>query len=180
MRLYFNDDVNEDLSSILVFLEGIGFNDSQKRMAIDISKIRSILNGVRQDFPHKDGMSKASIFKKVANFIVYFVSERPIQSDITGIIKMPSEIAEIPNHINTLMAVFIAIAALHEAIIHGENGEEKKLINKIKLSKHSFVDIIDALSSSTPNTHFKLVSVLLEQLTYKSNPECQYDPVHEW
>jgi hypothetical protein len=48
MRIHFNDDVNEDIVSILAFLDGLGFNEAQQRMAIDISKIRSILNGVRQ------------------------------------------------------------------------------------------------------------------------------------
>jgi hypothetical protein len=179
MRIHFNDDVNEDIVSILAFLDGLGFNEAQQRMAIDISKIRSILNGVRQDFPHKDGLQNASIFKKVANFVVYFISERPIQSDVPSI-DLPEEISSIPNHVNTLVALFIAIAALHEATIHGMDGEEKQLKNKIELSKHSFIDLVEALSSATPNTHFKLVSVLFEQLAYKSNPECQYQPVHQW
>lgn len=179
MRLHFNDDVNEDMFSILAFLNGIGFNDANQNMSIDISKIRSILNGVRQDFPHKDGLQKASIFKKVANFVVYFISERPIQSDIPSI-KLPPEISSIPNHVNTLIALFIAIAALHEATIHSDGGDEKLLTNKIQLSTHSFIDLVEALSSAAPNTHFKLVSVLLEQLAYKSNPECQYQPVFAW
>jgi hypothetical protein len=175
MRLYFNDDVDSDLAAIFVFLEGIGFNDSRKKMAIDVVKIRSILNGIRQDFPHKDGVEKASIFKKVAAFMVYFIAEKPIQSDITGIPNIPEEISRIPNHINTLIALFIAFAALHGASIHYEDGSEKTLSNKIKLSKHSFVDLIDALSSSSPVAHFKIASVFLEQLAYKSNPDCQYE-----
>lgn len=179
MRLCFNDDVNDDLTTLLAFLEGIGFNNSNKKMSIDIPKIRSILNGVRQDFPHKDGMENASIFKKVATFMVYFISEKPIQSDIAGIPNMPSDISKIPNHINTLIGILIALAALHEAVIH-RDGKEMKLVNKVQLSTHSFVDLVDALSNSTPNTHFKMASVFLEQLAYKSNPDCQYTPIHEW
>ncbi len=174
MRICFNDDVDDDLATILAFLEGIGFNTSIKKMSIDILKIRSILNGIRQDFPHKDGIEKASIFKKVATFMVYFISEKPIQSDIASIPNMPTEISAITNHINTLIAVLIAFSALHEATIHGADGTEKKLINRLQLSKHSLIDIIESLSNAAPNTHFKMASVLLEQIAYKTNPECQY------
>lgn len=180
MRLYFNENVNDDLTCILAFLEGVGFNDSNKRMAIDISKLRSILNGIRQDFPHKDGIDKASIFKKVATFMVYFISDKPIQSDIAGLQNIPEDISVFPNHINTLVAIFIAFEALHGALIHCTNGTEKKLDHKIEISKHSFVDLVDALSTATPSTHFKMASVLLEQLAYKTNPECQYQPIHQW
>lgn len=180
MRLYFNENVNDDLKSVLAFLEGVGFNTENKRMAIDISKLRSILNGIRQDFPHKDGIDKASIFKKVATFMVYFISEKPIQSDITGIANIPEDISVFPNHINTLIAIFIAFESLHGALIHCATGDEKTLHHKIEISKHSFIDIVDALSTATPNTHFKMASVLLEQLAYKTNPDCQYTPLQKW
>lgn len=180
MRLYFNESVNDDLACILVFLEGVGFNNNSKKMAIDVGKLRSILNGIRQDFPHKDGMEKASIFKKAATFMVYFISEKPIQSDITGIQDIPEDISVFPNHINTLIAIFIAFASLHGASIHKADGEEKKLANKIAISKHSFIDLVEAFSTATPSTHFKMAAVLLEQLAYKSNPDCQYLPLQEW
>lgn len=176
MRLCFNENLDTDLAAILAFLEGVGFNDNVRKMAIDVVKIRSILNGIRQDFPHNGGLVNASIFKKVATLMVYFISEKPIQSDITGIPNMPEEISRISNHVNTLIALLIAFTALHGASIHYKDGSEKNLVNKIALSKHSLIDLIDALSSSTPATHFKISSVFLEQLAYKSNPECQYEP----
>lgn len=55
------------------------------------------------------------------------------------------------------------------------NGEEFVIKKRIQLSEHSYIDIIQALCDLTPAAHFKLVTVLLEQLTYKSNPECQYE-----
>lgn len=180
MKLYFNESVTDDLKAILATLEGIGFNENDMKMAIDISKLRSILNGIRQDFPHKDGLDKASIFKKAATFLVYFIAEKPIQSEISGIINIPDDIAAVPNHINTLVALFIAFESLHGALIHCETEGDKKLANRISISRHSFVDIVDALSTATPPTHFKMASVLLEQLAYKSNPDCQYQPMIEW
>lgn len=180
MRLYFNENVNDDLTSVLAFLEGVGFNEKNKTMAIDVSKLRSILNGIRQDFPHKDGMDEASIFKKVATFMIYFITEKPIQSDIAGIENIPEDISVFPNHINTLIAIFIAFESLHDALIHCATGGDKKLNNKIEISRHSFIDMVDALSTATISTHFKMASVLLEQLAYKTNQECQYPPIHKW
>ena len=180
MKLYFNESVTDDLKAILAFLEGIGFNERDVTMAIDISKLRSILNGIRQDFPHKDGVDQASIFKKAATFMVYFIAEKPIQSEITGIKNIPAGIAASPNHINTLIAIFIAFESIYGALIHCTTGADKKINNRIAISQHSFIDIVDALSTATPPTHFKMASVLLEQLAYKSNPECQYQPVIQW
>lgn len=180
MKLYFNENVTDDLKAILAILEGIGFNENDMTMAIDISKLRSILNGIRQDFPHKDGIDKASIFKKAATFMVYFIAEKPIQSEITGIKNIPAGISASPNHINTLVAIFIAFESIYGALIHCEKEGDKKISNRITISQHSFIDIVDALSTATPSTHFKMASVLLEQLAYKSNPECQYQPVIHW
>ena len=60
MRLCFNENLDTDLAAILAFLEGVGFNDNVRKMAIDVVKIRSILNGIRQDFPHNGGLVNAS------------------------------------------------------------------------------------------------------------------------
>lgn len=179
MRLFFNDDINDDMLAVLAILEGMGFNEKERMMDVDISKIAAILKGIRQDFPHKDGLEKASVFKKVATFLVYFVSEKPILSEIPGAENLPQGILEIKNHVNTLAAILISFAALHEAMIHGQDGQEKCLTTKIRLSRHSLIDLVDALSYATPHSHFKIVAVLLEQLAYKSNPGCQYAPVHE-
>lgn len=179
MRLNFNENHHEDIKCILAFIEGIGFNPDKNTTAINVAKITSILSGIRQDFPHKDGMEKASIFKKAATLMVYFISEKPIESDEVGNLVFPNELKIIPNYLNTVIAVFIAFALLHNATIARSDGAEINLTHKIKLSKHSFIDMIDALSNATFATHFKMASVLLEQLVYKTNIECQYE-VFEW
>jgi len=33
---------------------------------------------MRQDFPHDDGLEKASPFKKAATFACFFISEKPV------------------------------------------------------------------------------------------------------
>jgi hypothetical protein len=52
---------------------------------------------------------------------------------------------------------------------------EKSIQNSIELSKHSYIDIIDALSHITLQGSFMLVTVLLEQLVYKTNSNLQYN-----
>jgi hypothetical protein len=178
MRLSFNENSTDDLKAILAFIEGLSTNNDNLSTAININKLQSILSGIRQDFPHGDGIkgvNKASIFKKIATFTVYFIAEKPIASDKIAGLNIPDEISRIPNHLNTLVAVLIAFSCIHNSTIHNEDGTIKTtLANKIKLSEHSFIDIVDALSTATPSTHFNMLSVLLEQLAYKTNPECQY------
>ena len=74
----------------------------------------------------------------------------------------------------------VAIRSLRGATLDGHaNGSQRILSNGIQLSRHSLVDITESLVNVTPLTHFKLVSVLLEQMAYKTNPECQYPNVLE-
>ena len=175
MRLTFNENLDEDLTAILVFLEGVGYNEGKNPVAVNVSKLTSILSGIRQDFPHDDGMDKASIFKKAVTFLVYFVAEKPLEDEKIGKLNIPKEIQKIPNSLNTLLAFLIAINLINNSQIEHPDGTSKELTNKIKISKHSLIDIIDALSNATPATHFKMCAVLLEQLAYKSNCECQYE-----
>ena len=77
------------------------------------------------------------------------------------------------------MALQLAVKCLHGATVGWRHGnvsdrQGKVLENKISLSKHSFIDIVDALADTSLSTGFKLVSVLLEQMAYKTNPNCQY------
>ena len=71
------------------------------------------------------------------------------------------------------MALEIAIASLEGANIYRSDGTFK-LSNPIKLSGHSYVDIVDAVTGVTPSSGMKLVAVLLEQMAYRHNPECEY------
>jgi hypothetical protein len=175
VRLNFNQNPNEDITALLAFIEGMSSNDRQVSTSINTSKVRSIIAGVRQDFPHKDGIDNASIFKKAANLMLYFIAEKPIESEEIGNLKIPPEIQKFQNHLNTIVAFNLACALLHNASILQKNGPEKILANRIKLSKHSLIDIIESLCTATPATHFYIVTVLLEQLAYKTNLDCQYD-----
>ncbi len=173
MKILFNDEPSQDVVSILAFIDGFASKFCPtKVISIEVQKIESIVQGIRRDFPHNDGLSESSAFKKVANFIAYFVAERPILEPFKES-NLPSDILKISNHENSIVALLIGLSALHNAVIY-QNGKTVSLDNPIELSKHSFVDIVDALASISPQTHFKLLTVFLEQMSYKTNPHCQY------
>ncbi len=62
-----------------------------------------------------------------------------------------------------------------------KNGNEVKVETPLKLSMHSYNDIMDACSRGiTPSSHFYLLSLLFEQICYKTNPQCEYDDCVIW
>lgn len=100
----------------------------------------------------------------------HFIEARPILEPFP--VEFVQKLAKVENHQNAIIAFGIAEEALFHSKIEGKDGA-LDIKNRITYSKHSYVDIIDALSGIT-REHYKLVSVLLEQLAYKTNPECQY------
>ena len=76
---------------------------------------------------------------------------------------------------NAVIAFDIAITCLNSSTIANKDGEDKALSNPIYISDHSYWDIIQVLSKGiTPQLHFHIISVYLEQLVYKCNPELEY------
>ena len=171
--ILYNDNVDIDMIALLTYIndltKGMGISD----VAVDTSVIRSLLLGMRQDFPHRDGLEKASAFKKIANFVTFFVSDGPILNPFPKSVIGP-ELSKIANHQNAMVGLQLAIDNLHGASISMDEKTTLFLKNRIKISKHSYIDIIDAFSNATHATHFKMITVLLEQLAYKNNPDCQY------
>jgi hypothetical protein len=164
--------IHQDLLSLYAYIDGFAESLGTKA-SIDSRKCPGIMQAMREQFPCKDGLPGASAFKKVANFVAYFVAERPIVTPFNSTLVGP-DLARIENHQNAMVALNFAIDALHGAVIDRVDGP-CTLNNKIQLSIHSYVDIVDAISGATPSTSFKLLTVLFEQLAYKSNPDCQYD-----
>jgi len=173
LRLLYGNDVNADLRNVLLYMNGFATGAGVSgTLDVDLTKLGSVLRGIRLDFPHRDGLEKASVFKKVANFIANFVAERPIVSPFP-IGSLAPEILEIPNHQNAVVAFELGIEALHLATVN-RSDRDVILDKRICVSPHSLADIIEALCEVTPNLHFKLVSVLLEQLAYRANPQASY------
>lgn len=172
--MLYNKNQLQDIVYVLKYI-----NDLTKELGmsegalIDADAVFRIVEGCRQEFPHIDGIDQASAFKLVANFVCYFVAERPIKSSFPATV-IGEKLAKVENHQNAIVAFSLARTALHGAKIF-RNDKTFDVKNPIKISAHSYGDIVEALTGITPNGHFKLVTVLFEQLVYKTNPECQYE-----
>lgn len=170
--MIYNDNDLQDLVSVLAYIDTLTTELGIDPVEIDVGAIRRVVEGCKQDFPHKDGLKKASAFKLVANFVCFFISERPIRSAFSE--ESVGSLALIDNHQNTLVAFSMARAALKGSKICKANDVIESVTQPIWLSDHSYRDILEALATATPSTHFRLITVLFEQLVYKTNPELQY------
>ena len=164
-----DDDGGTDVNTILTFIASI-YEQFGLHAGVDLHRIRACVLGMRQDFP--GGLDKASPFKRAANFVCYFVAVRPISTPLPD--DFGPYLTDIGNHANAYIAFLLAVESLHEAELKWCDGSIHKLCKRIEFSRHSLIDIVDALATATPSTSFKLVSVLLEQMAYKTNPDCQY------
>ena len=157
------DGADDDTRTIFAALTGFFSQYPDKQFDLNTGAVFGVASGMRQDFPHEGGLAMASPFKKAANFVVNWIAASPIRSD------------DLP-HANARFALLVAASSLHGATLHGNNAyPPRTLEHPIEVSQHSLLDILDALSETTPQSGFKLVSVLLEQMAYKTNPECQYE-----
>lgn len=170
------ENVYFDLRNLLSFIDSFCHDIGFETFQIDENKLVSVLHLIREDFPHKDGLENANPFKKIAYFVVNFITERPMKTSFKDeFIINGTQINTINNHQNAIIAYAIAVESLVNAEIFRSTGEIVKLENRIMVSKHSYVDIIDAISESTPVDHFKSIAVLFEQLAYRANPTASYE-----
>ncbi len=165
-----DDDGSTDVNTILTFVAGI-YTQFGMPAGVDLAGVQVCVRGMRQDFP--GGLDKASPFKRAANFVCNFVARRPVSTPLPED-QFGPHLTAIDNHANAFIALQLAVESLHEARLEWCDGSIHVLENRIEFSRHSLIDIVDALSTATPSTSFKLVSVLLEQMAYKTNPHCQY------
>ena len=157
------DRATDDAHEVNGFFIGFAARLTPHLLELRWGNLFGVVAGMRLDFPHLGGLDAASPFKKAANFIVHFIAGEPIDAPT------------IP-HANELFALTIAATYLHGAKLHGNASHgPRTLSNPIEVSGHSLTDILDAMASTTPDTSFKLITVLLEQLAYKTNPDCQYE-----
>lgn len=165
-----------NLASIAVYIDSFAKSLGFTELRVDSSGLNTIAAAlVRPDFPHIDGLEKASPFKKAANFFVWFVAAKPILDELPNTLVTP-QLKSIANHQNVIFAYHMAIDCLHGATLYRDN-KPIVLKEKIKVSKHFFTDFVDAFSAAVPSIHFKVVSLLFEQLAYKVNKDASYPEV---
>lgn len=169
-QILYNDDPMEDIINVLKHIDKLTVEFGTGLVILDTEIIEKIIQNIRTNFPHDGGVEKASAFKQVAVFICHFIEARPILEPFP--VDIVQRLSRVDNHQNAIIAFSIAEEALHHSKIERKDGC-LSIKNRIAYSKHSYVDIIEALSSVT-RENWKLVAVFLEQLAYKTNPECQY------
>lgn len=174
MDFLFNVSTEADNINVLSFVEG--FIDEYEIGPLSINTIA--LNGVvagSRSTPCKDGLDGASVFKKAATFALLFVAQQPLTNSLPRD-KFPADLVEINNHQNGLLGILIALKALHKAQIRRKDGNVVTIKNPIEISGHSLIDLVDAVTGASVQTGFQLLTLLFEQLAYKTNPDCQYTP----
>lgn len=170
ITLIYTEDVYTDFRNLLDFINA--YSKQPGHYPVDTDQLWSVCTGMRADFPHLDGMEKSSAFKKVSNFLVYFMAEKPIKETT---ITLGSNGEQVVVDSNAVIGLHIAIVCLNNSTIIGKDGSSKPLKNRIYISDHSYCDMIQIISKGlTPQIHFHLICVYLEQLVYKCNPDLEY------
>lgn len=171
MRLLYNEEALHDVVNVLGFINNYTLGLGVHKVDIEPQLVEKAVALSRSNFPHNGGIDRASGFKQAAFFVCNFVWVKPIPESFPKH-NIGSDLHKIQNHQNAMVALAIGEAAINNSTISTPTGEVV-VKNPIRYSRHSYIDLIDALSTCNPAS-FQLVSVLLEQLAYKSNPEIQY------
>lgn len=160
------------LEYVNTYTETIGLAEVE----INTVKLRTVCNRIRKDFPCCDGIEKASIFKKAAVFVACFVEESPINPNgFEGSMLADSIIDKNPN---AIIALDIAFKFMSLAKVKRSDDVTLIIKNGIELSMHSYCDFLDMLSQGVQlNTHFMPLSLLFEQIVYKTHGNMQYERI---
>jgi hypothetical protein len=170
-------DVNANAASIVVYINYFAKGFVEKPLQIDLDALTQVAAALqRPDFPHVDGIDKASPFKKAANFFVWFVSLKPIISAFPAE-TIGDDLNGIANHQNVMFAWDFAVSCLEGAKMYKSDGAVAELKNRIQVSHHFYRDMVEAFAAATHVHHFKVASLLFEQLAYKANPGVSYEEV---
>ncbi len=127
------------------------------------------------------GFARPSPFKLCAAFAVSFFEERnfPIYGAFERNPPHLERIKELPNAAGAFLVYEYIRYCLHGATITRGTGDEVRLDNPIIVSPHTFADFAYAfaLLRSDNAAAFHLLSLVIEQLVYQSNPEASYPRV---
>ncbi len=153
-------------------IEELGFEEP-----IDVNgyKLLSVFRNAFSDDNFLGGVKGASCFKKVSAFMCHFVVEKPLSS-------FPEERknSEGKLSIHAMIGLEFCMRSLVGSIINKEDNPAK--VKTLQLSQHAYKDIIYACSQEDirSDSHCHLLSLLFEQICYKTNSNCQYKDVITW
>ena len=167
----------EELPNVLGFVSRFYTTLGERRVEVDVSALESVLKDMREHLGEQTGgVDDASPFKKAASFLCHFIESKPLKTPLPHtsrvVCGLSAAMGTAPDP-NAVVGLRIAMESLHGGTLRRTDGKTLELSRRLDLSRHSYVDMIDTLTGSTP-AHFKFVVVLLEQLAYKTNIRCQY------
>src|ERR1700737_691517 len=145
-QLLYNTEGLEDVIHVLSFINSYTTGLGIKGAVLDVDIVQRVVNSCRADFPHNGGVEQASGFKQAANFVCHFVAERPLLDPFPK--EIVGDLVKVDNHQNAILAFALASQALNKSDIQRKDGIIT-IQNPILLSKHSYVDVIEALSNIT-------------------------------
>lgn len=161
--MVFTGNVDRDYLSVIGLIDSFAKKNNSP-INYNQQKIFTTLQYLDNEFC-VNGNENSNIFKKASSFLCDFIATRPVD----GFEISNEKLKKISNYRNAVIGFHIVCTFIKGATV----GDDGVVENPIELSEHSYIDIIDTLSQITPSHHFKTVTVLLEQLVYKSNPELQ-------
>lgn len=171
--MLYNEHLEKDILNICEYINSYTLSVGLAGVELDVNKVETICRRIRDDFPCKYTLEKASIFKKAAVFIACFIESSPLDKDVLMSTKLPNDVKD--KNANAVIALGLAFQFISLAKVTKSNGEVFYIKNGIKLSWHSYVDILDMLSQGISlKTHFMVFSLLLEQIIYKTHKDIQY------
>jgi len=159
-------DQKTDFFTVMALIDSFAEASGGKIKAKEDS-LFALTKRIHIDFPCVDGLENANIFKKASVFLCEFIGEQIIENIESD--SFCDKITKIPSYESAIVGFHVVTTLLNGATV-GDSTIE----NPIELSQHSYIDIINALSSASINTSFRLIAVFLEQLVYKTNPKLQY------
>jgi hypothetical protein len=147
----------------------------------------------RRNFPYLGGFDKASPFKKVAEFAVHFIEHAPIRSFEPNF-KMNADLQRRKNYASVWYALTAVVTKLHGATINRKDLGTIQLLEPIKWSNHTLLDLYETLdgyndihaASTTAiaqqaaqrlhHQRYQLFALLIEQSAYRTNYKAMYPP----
>ncbi len=169
----YSGNQQQDLHNIAVYIDSFCAAIGMPNVEIDTRALWGVLTSLAQDFPYRQGVEKASPFKKAAAFTTDFIAAKPILT------PFPQEhFGDVAGCQNAIIAYELSVDALHGAEINCQiRGRTIKLTERIKVSRHYWMDLISALSACTRVHHYDLLTLVYESLAYRWNPDASYPPI---
>lgn len=124
------------------------------------------------------GIENPSPFKRAAAFAVAFMGDKihPIYGEFKQH-PYKYDLRDIDRYAGSVLLYEYSRYSLHGAELDREDGVTKKLEKPFRVSKHTYIDMIHAISHLGGNggASFHLLALLLEQLAYQENDNVSYE-----